>query len=639
MRKIVLTFLMILVSASIAFGASTKISELTETQTLTDDDLFLVSTYLTGAYTSKYIKTQYVKSALGVMTIANDTLWDAAGDLVYGTGANTGARLAIGAPYALLMTNAGATAPAWTYTLGAPGTRLTKGWFTDLEITNAPTINGAALTTILQPLDGELTALAGLTSAANAIPYFTGSGTAGVISSSANMVSLLESEDYATALSNLGGQASDSALTTLSSKTFSKTALTGTGGLDTVLYADLADGDIGMVGTVAGIIYWYVFEASSSAAESSPSVIAPDDVGVNNGRWLLKLYCDGSSCTVPQATTGSYQTLLEGSAGGTNFRRTSVPDALTADLNLQHANALPAANQFQLFPAPTDGVSAYTWTTYGAFGALNITSTGYIAMGADPADAGTIRMPNAGSIQFEADETGTDINALSVDSSEVVQIGASGASGVTITPAATFSSTVAATSVSTTAGAATGGYLRLLEGSNNGTDYSSITGVADAGTTAAFTFGGSSTTEDLVLTIPASTSTEATVTSTSGITSLNFSAIQVRDTKVITADIDNEAMTASSMGRIWTNTGDANGTVFTLPEASTVLGQSVTFIVLVAQNLDVNPNDGTDQIMGLTNAAGDAVRCATIGCTLTLTAAAANVWAVTGSYGTWADVD
>jgi hypothetical protein len=93
---------------------------------------------------------------------------------------------------------------------------LTKGWFTNLEITNAPTINGAALTTILQPLDGDLTALAGLTSAANAIPYFTGSGTAGVISSSADMVSLLESEDYATALSNLGGQAVNDDLTTLS---------------------------------------------------------------------------------------------------------------------------------------------------------------------------------------------------------------------------------------------------------------------------------------------------------------------------------------------------------------------------------------------------------------------------------------
>jgi len=55
-----------------------------------------------------------------------------------------------------------------------------------------------------QDADAELSALAGLTSAANAIPYFTGSGTADVISSSANMVSLLGSADYATARTNLG---------------------------------------------------------------------------------------------------------------------------------------------------------------------------------------------------------------------------------------------------------------------------------------------------------------------------------------------------------------------------------------------------------------------------------------------------
>jgi hypothetical protein len=49
--------------------------------------------------------------------------------------------------------------PGWTSTLGATGTRLTKIWATDLELTNTPTIGGADWTTILQPLNDDLTAI------------------------------------------------------------------------------------------------------------------------------------------------------------------------------------------------------------------------------------------------------------------------------------------------------------------------------------------------------------------------------------------------------------------------------------------------------------------------------------------------
>lgn len=46
-------------------------------------------------------------------TVATDVIWDAAGDLVYGTGANTAARLAKGTALQQLRMNAGATAPEW----------------------------------------------------------------------------------------------------------------------------------------------------------------------------------------------------------------------------------------------------------------------------------------------------------------------------------------------------------------------------------------------------------------------------------------------------------------------------------------------------------------------------------------------
>ena len=66
MKRIFLTILIVLVSVSLGFAANLKVSELTETQTLTDDDLFMVSTYLTGAYTSKYIKKNYLVTSLGI---------------------------------------------------------------------------------------------------------------------------------------------------------------------------------------------------------------------------------------------------------------------------------------------------------------------------------------------------------------------------------------------------------------------------------------------------------------------------------------------------------------------------------------------------------------------------------------------
>lgn len=62
-----------------------------------------------------------------------------------------------------------------------------------------------------------------------------------------------------------------------------------------------------------------------------------------------------------------------------------------------------------------------------------------LGSGGDPADAGAIRLKNADKIVWEASPAGTDVEGISVDSSEIVQIGAAGASGVTITPALTGS--------------------------------------------------------------------------------------------------------------------------------------------------------------------------------------------------------
>lgn len=49
-----------------------------------------------------------------------------------------------------------------TGSFGLTGSRILKGWFTDLECTNSITIGGTALSALYQPLDGALTNLSGL---------------------------------------------------------------------------------------------------------------------------------------------------------------------------------------------------------------------------------------------------------------------------------------------------------------------------------------------------------------------------------------------------------------------------------------------------------------------------------------------
>jgi len=61
-----------------------------------------------------------------------------------------------------------------------------------------------------------------------------------------------------------------------------------TGTLDKIDKADILDGDIGLVFTPAGGIYFYTYEDSDTQAEASPYVIYANDRAAGPGAWLLQ---------------------------------------------------------------------------------------------------------------------------------------------------------------------------------------------------------------------------------------------------------------------------------------------------------------------------------------------------------------
>lgn len=98
---------------------------------------------------------------------------------------------------------------------------------------------GVAIGTDVQAYDAELTAIAGLTSAADRVPYFTGSGTAALATLTSAARTVLDDTSTANMLTTLGAQPSDSELTAIAGLTSASNKLPYFTGSGTASLADL----------------------------------------------------------------------------------------------------------------------------------------------------------------------------------------------------------------------------------------------------------------------------------------------------------------------------------------------------------------------------------------------------------------
>jgi hypothetical protein len=323
----------------------------------------------------------------GGTTMANDAMWAAKGDLAVASANDTGGILSHpGAANYALLTNAADTM-AWT---AAPvfGTSVEAPFL----------ILGSAATAA----DAGAIRMPNATSIAWEYPGGTGTDTTLTVDASDDMVAALVA---ATDLFKITtGNLFIGAGTPTQAQDGADAYITGMLEVDGMIYAD---------GGVTGALTGNASTATSAAGLTGTPNITVGTVSAGAAGFSVDADGDATAKSITITRTASADQFI------TLFERTGVSDrsiTLTA----------------------TTAVAAPVWsaTTYTGmdFGALNLLGTGYIALGADPADAGAIRLSNAGYIYSEASPAGTDISVIGVDSGEIIQIGASGASGVTITP-------------------------------------------------------------------------------------------------------------------------------------------------------------------------------------------------------------
>jgi len=247
-------------------------------------------------------------------------------------------------------------------TIGA--TTASTGAFTSLTSSSTTTLNGTTIPatktlvvttdigTSVQAYDAELAALAGLTSAANKLPYYTGSGTAALADFSVFGRTLVDDADAATARTTLGlvigtdVQAYDAELASIAGLTSAANKLPYFTGSGTAALADLSvfartfldDADAATVRATLGL----VIGTDVQAYDAETSALA----GLTSAANKLPYFTGAGTASTTDFTA---------------FARTLVDDADAA--TSRTTLGLAIGTNVQAWDADLDAIAALAGTT------------------------------------------------------------------------------------------------------------------------------------------------------------------------------------------------------------------------------------------------------------------------------------
>ena len=301
---------------------------------------------------------------------------------------------------------------AYIDTLEINGTVITP---TGIELNYVDGVTSAIQTQLdaKQPLDADLTAIAGLTSAANKLPYFTGSGTAAVADFTAFGRTLVDDADAATARTTLGlaigtdVQAYDAELNALAGLTSAANKLPYYTGSGTAALADF---------TAFGRTL--VDDADAATARTTLGLVIGTDVQAYDAELASIAGLTSAANKLPYFTGSGTAALADLSV----FARTILDDADAA--TVRATLGLVIGTDVQAYDAETSAlaglVSAANKLPYftGAGTASTTDFTAFARTLVDDADAATARTTLGLAI-------GTDVQAYDAD---LTTLGAGGSS-------------------------------------------------------------------------------------------------------------------------------------------------------------------------------------------------------------------